>query len=175
MSDDTLETGKHRVAFRRPTVEDGPAVWRLAFEARALEDNTAYAYLLLCRDFADTCVVADGDAGLLGFVLGYRMPAQPDTVFVWQVGVSADARGRGIAGRLLDNLLRSPGCRGVRFLETTVTPSNEASRALFHSFARRANAQVEESQGFPAGLFPEDHEPERRLRIGPLEISRTTD
>lgn len=166
------------IRFRAPAVEDGPEVWRLVNEVGTLDRNSSYTYLLICRDFGDTCLVAEqaGRPGhLLGFVTGYRPPAHPDTVFVWQVGVSPQARGQGLASRLLDGLLRSPACREVRFLETTVTRSNEASRAMFESLARRLETELveREREGFPARLFPEaGHEAEPRLRIGPFDPSR---
>jgi len=161
------------IRFRNPTVHDGSAVWQLIRDAGTLELNTAYAYLLLCSDFADTSIVAERNGTLLGFVGGYLIPSRPHTVFVWQVGVSADARGEGVASRLLDHLVLADGCRDVDFLETTVTPSNKPSRALFGSLARRAGAPLEESEGFPATVFPEgDHEAERRLHIGPMDKSK---
>lgn len=163
------------IRFRAPAVEDGPEVWRLVNEVGTLDRNSSYTYALLCRDFSETCLLAERGGQLQGCVTGYRPPAQPETIFVWQVGVSPQARGQGLASRLLDGLLRVPGCREVRFLETTVTPSNEASRALFQSLARRLETELVESEreGFPARLFPEaGHEAEPRLRIGPFERSR---
>jgi L-2,4-diaminobutyric acid acetyltransferase len=159
------------VLIRNPLVADGAAIWKLVEDVGVLDHNSSYAYLLLCRDFGDTCVVAERDGRLHGFITGYRPPRESDTLFVWQVGVSPAARGEGLASRLLDELLRTEGCRGVRFLETTVTPSNEASRAMFASLARRLNTDMTESAGFTSELFPDpDHEPERRLRIGPFEV-----
>lgn len=168
---DSTEDGTG-LRFRQPTVEDGPAIWQLVIDAGTLDRNSSYAYLLLCRDFAETCVVAERGGTLLGFLTGYRPPTRPEAVFVWQIGVSEKARGEGLASALLDHLLLSDGCRGVRFLETTVAPSNEASRALFRSLARRLEAELEESPGFAADLFPEGgHEAEPRLRIGPFDAS----
>jgi L-2,4-diaminobutyric acid acetyltransferase len=125
---------------------------------------------MVCRDFADTCIVAEQAGRIAGFVMGYRPPQKPDTVFVWQIGVAPDARGKRLASLVLDHLLRSEACAAVRFLETNVTPSNHASRALFESLARRLHAPLEELEGFASSLFPErSHEPERLLRIGPFE------
>lgn len=161
------------ILFRSPRVEDGPALWKLIIDVGTLDRNSSYTYLLLCRDFSETCIVAERNGSLVGCVTGYRLPAQADTLFVWQVGVSSEARGQGLASRLLDGLLRFEGCRDARFLETTVTQSNEASRALFQSLARRLGTGLVESEGFPADLFPEEgHEAEPRLRIGPFDVSR---
>lgn len=175
MSSESAAVEAGPVRLRQPTQADGTAVWLLVEQLGSLDRNSTYAYLLLCRDFADTCILAEDPASgaLLGFVMGYRLPARPDTVFVWQVAVSEQARGQGLASRLLDGLLLSDGCRGVRYLESTVTPSNEASRALFGALARRLDAELVESPGFPAEAFPTgDHEPEPRLRIGPFDVAR---
>lgn len=155
--------------FRHPRVVDGLAVWRLVKEAGTLDLNSTYAYLMVCRDFSDTCILAERAGRLAGFVIGYKPPAKPDTVFVWQVGVAPDARGLGLGSRVLDRLLASEACANVRFLETNVTPSNRPSRALFGSLARRLVAPLEEHEGFESELFPDPtHEPERLLRIGPF-------
>jgi len=152
--------------LRAPRPRDAASIWRLAESERQLDANSPYAYLLLCDHFADTGVVAeDEDGETLGFVLGYRVPERPDTVFVWQVGVAPAARGRGLGGRLLLALLARPGCRGVRALEATVTPGNAPSRALFAGLAQRLGSALQESQGYAAGLFPVAHEEERRVRI----------
>ncbi|HKK53039.1 MAG TPA: diaminobutyrate acetyltransferase, partial [Myxococcota bacterium] len=99
------------ILFRSPRVEDGPALWKLIIDVGALDRNSSYTYLLLCRDFSETCIVAERNGSLVGCVTGYLLPAQADTLFVWQVGVSSEARGQGLASRLLDGLLRSEGCR----------------------------------------------------------------
>lgn len=58
----------------------------------------------------------------------------------------------------------------MRFLETTITPDNEASWALFRSFARDFGAAVEESVLFSRERhFGGSHDDEVLLRIGPLD------
>ncbi|MHA1559590.1 MAG: diaminobutyrate acetyltransferase [Alphaproteobacteria bacterium] len=165
-------TDKREPTYRRPTVADGPAVWRLVKQVGTLDLNSSYVYLLLCRDFAETCVIAELEGKVCAFLTGYKPPDEVDTLFVWQVGVGQLARGLGVASGLLKHLLLREGSRGIRYLETTVASSNTASRALFRSLARRLETEISESQGFPAELLPEDgHEPEPRLRIGPIEPS----
>jgi L-2,4-diaminobutyric acid acetyltransferase len=157
------------VVIRAARTADGAEMWRIARDSGGLELNSCYAYLALCRDFGATCAIAEQHGRTIGFVLAYRPSAQPDAVFVWQIGVDAQMRGRGLASRLLRELVQLPGCRGVRYLETTVTPSNGASLALFSSFARSLRVPIERAGGFGAELFThEDHEPEDRYRIGPF-------
>ena len=160
-----------RVTLRRPCPEDGLAVHRLIGEVGKLEQNTGYAYVLLCDHFAETAVVAELEGELVGFVAAYRPPTHNDALFVWQVGVHPKVRGRGLGSRMLEWLVRRPSARNVRFLEATVEASNGASRALFESFARRFSAPHIWSSGYPAALFGAGHEAEPLVRIGPFDLS----
>ncbi|MDX9972975.1 MAG: diaminobutyrate acetyltransferase [FCB group bacterium] len=156
------------VELRPPTTEDGARIWRLVKESPPLELNSCYAYVLLCRDFHDTCIVAEADNGLAGFVCGYRRPASPDTVFVWQVAVGPCGRKRGLGVTMLVALLAGEANRDLRYLEATVTPSNEASQRLFRKLARELQTGCEETPGIAAHCFGDgQHEEEVLFRVGP--------
>ncbi|MGW7052033.1 diaminobutyrate acetyltransferase [Streptomyces sp. NPDC054887] len=155
-----------------PRVEDGAAIWRIARDSQALDLNSSYSYLLWCRDFAATSVVARDSPGgePIAFITGYIRPERPETLVVWQVAVDHDHRGRGLAGTLLEALTEKVAARhGVTTVETTVTPDNTASNRLFTSYAERRGAGLEREVLFDGGLFPEGtHLPEVLYRIGPL-------
>jgi L-2,4-diaminobutyric acid acetyltransferase len=134
-----------------------------------LELNSCYAYVLFCRDFAETCVIAEQAGRLAGFVVAYRPPQRLGSVFVWQVGVSPHFRKQGIGVRLLRHLVALPACREVEYLEATVAPSNVASRRLFESVARQLGVTLRTESGFASSDFgAEQHEEEEMVRIGPL-------
>jgi len=152
-----------------PTKADGAELWRIARDSAKLDLNSPYAYMLWCRDFAESSVVAREDDRVVGFVIAYRRPDEPEAALVWQVAVDASQRGKGLAGALLDALYTRLTGEGVRYLETTITPDNEASIRLFTSFAKRWNAAMETSVLFGGEEFPEaGHLPEELYRIGPL-------
>ncbi len=166
-------TDTAHVRLRTPTVSDGQALWQMAVDSATLDVNSPYAYLLWCRDFASTSVVAEVDGPphkLGGFVTGYRRPQQPQTLMIWQVAVNAAHRGAGLAGRMLDHLATTQVALGVTHLETSITPDNDASRRLFGAFARRWDAPLECSELFGADLFAESHLAEELFRIGPLRV-----
>lgn len=156
-----------------PELEDGKSLWRLA-AASGLDVNSPYAYVLWCRDFAATSVVAKDAAGAVrGFVTGYVRPERVDTYFLWQVAVDPAWRGRRLARRMLDHIGDANAAKGLRYLEATVTPDNTASRALFASFARERDADIVwrglfERPHFPTEGGTEGHEREELVRIGPL-------
>jgi L-2,4-diaminobutyric acid acetyltransferase len=157
-----------------PGIRDGAAIWRIARDSRTLDLNSPYSYLLWCRDFAATSVVARGvDGEPVGFVTGYVRPDHPRVLVVWQVAVDREHRGQGMAAALLDALAaRVAAGGGLDGVETTITPDNEASIRLFTSFAERHGAGVDRTVLFGGELFPEGgHLPEVLFRIGPLARS----
>lgn len=153
--------------FRMARPEDGAKMWELVREMGGLELNTAYFYVLFCIDFAETCVVAEVDGEMAGFVLGHRPPKRSDAIFVWQVGVAPWMRKQGLARRLIDAFIeQNPD---ARWLEASVTPENTASRKLFRSVARDRDVGCEVLDFMGASLFPNSHEAEDLFRIGPFE------
>jgi L-2,4-diaminobutyric acid acetyltransferase len=151
-----------------PESQDGAALWRLARDSGELDVNSSYAYLLWCRDFRETTVVARLNGEAVGFVTGYLRPDDPATLLVWQVAVAEAGRNKGTATAMLDVLLRKHTQRGVRFLETTVTEANIPSNKMFRSLAARWKAPCHRSELFTANEFPDGHDPEFLYRIGPL-------
>ncbi|WP_309118415.1 diaminobutyrate acetyltransferase [Paenibacillus sp.] len=157
------------VDIRTPTERDGGDIWRAARDAGTLDVNAPYSYLLLGKHFGGTSAVAKRGGKTVGFVTGFRPPGKPDTWFVWQIGVDAEARGQGIGRRLLEHVLGRPDNADIRYLEATVSPSNAASRSLFFGLARSLGLDCDISEGFPAELFPDGaHEKEELYRIGPF-------
>lgn len=166
----SLETENSPFALRRPTVDDGAAIWALVRRSKPLDENSCYAYLLLCEHFADTCVVAERNGAVVGFCSAYLPPKTAGTVFVWQVAVDRSTRGMGVASAMLEFVIASDACRRVRFLETTVSPGNTASRALFHRLAKRFKTNCTEGPLFTRGQFGgQNHEDEVLYRIGPMQ------
>ncbi|MEV0645202.1 diaminobutyrate acetyltransferase [Phytomonospora sp. NPDC050363] len=162
--------GSTMVALENPSVSDGPDLWRLAREAGSLDVNSPYAYLIWCRDFAATSVVARDEDRPVGFISGYTRPERAETLFVWQVAVAPTHRRQGLARRMLDHLADSLVPQGVSSVEATVTPSNESSTRLFTSFAQARGAAVQRDVLFTENHFPGDgaHEPEVLFHIGPF-------
>ncbi|RKD71056.1 diaminobutyrate acetyltransferase [Sinobaca qinghaiensis] len=157
------------LTFDKPMVEDGADMWELVKNS-TLDLNSSYKYIMMCEFFAETCVVAKENDELVGFVTAFIPPEKQDTVFVWQVGVDPSQRGKGLAVRLLDAVLEREACKDVKYMEATVTPSNEASKGLFKKVARTHETECEVFETFAEDLFPDDeHEAELTFKVGPLK------
>lgn len=159
------------ILLRKPTTGDEYAIYRLIKQSPPLDPNSIYSYHLLCRHFSDTCIVAEQQGKIVGFISAYLIPNSPDTLFVWQVVVADSQRGKGLAKMMLNAIYASPVCSGVRVLESTVNPSNQASRRLFESFAQQQGCALKESIFLEEDQFgDEEHEKEVLLSVGPLNI-----
>ncbi len=157
------------ITLRKAVTSDGFRLHQLVAECPPLDPNSMYCNLLQCSHFAETCVAAELDGELVGFISGYIPPQQSDTLFVWQVAVHEKGRGQGLAKRMLKHIVAREVCREVTHLETTITEDNEASWALFRSFARDLGAVLEYHEHFAKEAhFGGLHDSEFLLRIGPF-------
>ena len=157
-----------KIVFETPDVNDGAEMWELV-KRSTLDLNSPYKYLMMCEFFSETCVVAKEKEEIAGFITAFIPPERSDVIFIWQVGVDSSHRGKGIASKMLDELLSRESCKDVRYLEATVTPSNLASQSLFKRLARENSTNCLVTPCFPADVFPgNEHESEQTYRIGPL-------
>ena len=144
--------------LRKPAAEDGPAIWDLVRACKPLDENSIYCNLLQCDHFADTCVVAELDGEIVGWISGYLTPNADDTLFVWQVAVSERARGLGLGVLMLQSLLNRDACDDVQRLQTTITADNAASWGMFRKFARIQGGTLDSEPHFLQSQHFEDRQ-----------------
>jgi L-2,4-diaminobutyric acid acetyltransferase len=161
------------IVFRRPETRDGKDIYEIARASETLDLNSAYHYLLLCRYFADTSMIAEKQGLVIGFCTAFTPPEAPDTIFVWQVAVDHQERGQGIGVRILIEIINNLRSLKIKYLDATITSSNIASIKLFTSAAQQLNAPFTfEKDFFTAADFGENvHEPEKLFHIGPIPYS----
>lgn len=145
-------------ALREPTANDGPEIWELVRACKPLDENSMYCNLIQCDHFRDTCVVAEIDGEIVGWVSAYVLPDDPQTLFVWQVAVSEKARGTGLGSLMLTGLLRRKACEKVTRLQTTITQENTASWALFRKFAVNRGASLKSLPYYTQGQHFRDRQ-----------------
>ncbi|AFS82209.1 diaminobutyrate acetyltransferase [Candidatus Nitrosopumilus sediminis] len=158
------------IIFREPLVSDADSIWNLVNSNKPLDENSKYLYVLLCHQFSKTCVVAESDSKIIGFLSGFISPKNPDTLFVWQAAVDDEFRNKGIAKELVLKAL-SQTDPTVQFVEATVTPSNKASLKFLQNFASQLDADFTKSPLFSTEILGHNHEPEDLIRIGPIQKS----
>lgn len=166
----------HNYELRAPSDTDGGYVHRLVAACPPLDANSVYCNLLQCSHFSATSVGAYYGDELAGFMSGYLVPktdgTASDTLFVWQVAVSADHRGQGLGSRMLQSLLHRDVCTNVHFIETTITEDNEASWALFRRTAKTLDAPLNSSVKFDRDThFLGEHATEMLVKVGPFRLN----
>lgn len=163
------EEDSYQIDFSIPQPTDASAVNLLIKNSPPLDTNSLYCNLLQTSHFARTAVVAKMNGEVVGFVSGYLKPEQPDTYFLWQVVVGEAARGKGLAKRMINALFQRDNFSKVAWLETTITPDNEASQRLFKSLAKDWQAAVDVEVIFEKDAhFNGQHDSEELYRIGPV-------
>lgn len=164
----TRSTNHDSISFHAATASDGAALWSFVQSSGTLELNSAYCYLLLAHDFGAHCLLATSRRSLVGAVLGYRPPREPESAFVWQLGVAHGLRGQGLGLRMLDAWYRLPANMDARWVTATVAEDNPASDRLFRAFARAQGTNITVSPRFTTAMFPMPHPPEPLYCVGPL-------
>lgn len=168
------ETGENSdsgtINIRRTHAGDGKNIWQLVKDVGVLDLNSAYCYLVLCDHFRETCAVAEMEGEVVGFVTAYLLPEDETTLFIWQIGIASAARGRGVAKKLILELLARKSCRNVTQISATISPSNKASLALFNSLANHLQAGFNAQDYYDRSLFPDNgHEQEDLITVGPFK------
>ncbi|WP_147802200.1 diaminobutyrate acetyltransferase [Alkalicoccus halolimnae] len=167
MTDDPVPVLEN-FSLEQPAKEDGQEMWALA-KRTSLDVNSAYKYIMMAEYFSETCVSAKVDGKVVGFITAFIQPEHREVIFVWQVGVDSSQRGRGLAYKMLDELMNRESTKDVLYLEATITKDNTASQALFKKLAKERKTSCTVKETFPAEVFPgQQGEAEFTYRIGPF-------
>lgn len=150
-----------QLTLRKPDPTDGSAIWDLVRNCKPLDENSMYCNLVQAEHFRDTCVVAELDGRIVGWISGHMIPGQ-NALFVWQVAVGTRARGMGLGRKMLTHLVRRDECADATRLNTTITRDNAASWALFRSLARHLGGRLTHDPHFTRtqhfdGRFATEH------------------
>ncbi|MFJ6808749.1 phytanoyl-CoA dioxygenase family protein [Streptomyces anulatus] len=116
-------------------------------------------------------LLAAGHRGrrIVGFLLGYRRPEEPDTYFVWQTAVSPRHGIPFLGVKLFEAAADRQRERGARYVEATVSAEDKAILMVLKQYARKRSAEVADRVLFPSGWLGEGHHDEVLHRIGPLD------
>jgi L-2,4-diaminobutyric acid acetyltransferase len=116
--------------FRKPNESDFERVYDFVSACKPLESYAVHFYKIMLRYFRNTCLVAEENNVIVGFVLGFVSQVDPKTYFLWQIGVSPEKQGQGIGNRLLTEMESLLKKTRVGRMELTVDPENITSQKL---------------------------------------------
>ncbi|RBQ31835.1 diaminobutyrate acetyltransferase [Arcobacter sp. FW59] len=148
--------------YRKPVKKDSKDIVNIIKKCRVLDLNSEYLYLLQTTHFKESCCVLEYNNKIIGFVSGYYLPEDPNTLFIWQVAVDEQYRGKNLAFSMIKNIIDR---REIDFLISTVSPSNTSSTKVFEKVAQYFNTKLEEKALFTKNDFCEFHEDEVQFTI----------
>ena len=161
---------KQNIQIKNPDFDYGYQISELIKNSPPLDLNSTYLYFIQSHFFNKTCAIAVNEIdSVIGFVSGFQDPRKKDTLFIWQVAISKDARGNGLASKLIHFILQEHP--HMQFIETTITKDNTSSISLFNKISQELNTNIiEEPFLDKTKHFLNQHDSENLFRIGPFKI-----
>lgn len=161
---------KQNIQIKNPDSDYGYQISELIKNSPPLDLNSTYLYFIQSHYFNKTCAIAVNEIDrVIGFVSGFQDPRKKDTLFIWQVAISKDARGNGLASKLIHFILQE--LPHMQFIETTITKDNTSSISLFNKISQELNTNIiEEPFLDKTKHFLNQHDSENLFRIGPFKI-----
>lgn len=161
---------KQNIQIKNPDSDYGYQISELIKNSPPLDLNSTYLYFIQSHYFNKTCAIAVNEVDkVIGFVSGFQDPRKKDTLFIWQVAISKDARGNGLASKLIHFILQEHP--HMQFIETTITKDNTSSISLFNKISQELNTNIiEEPFLDKTKHFLNQHDSENLFRIGPFKI-----
>ncbi|HEX9061963.1 MAG TPA: GNAT family N-acetyltransferase [Clostridia bacterium] len=104
-----------------------------------------YAYWILENYYSSTCYIAEENNRIIGFISG--MPSNDkQSIFIWQLCVHSEFRGRRIAVSLLDSLISKAKELKFEKIELSISESNSDSQNLFKSYLHKNDMELLEKK-----------------------------
>ncbi|QKF67805.1 diaminobutanoate acetyltransferase [Arcobacter venerupis] len=161
------------ILFRKPQKNDAKEIVNLIQSSGTLDLNSEYLYLLQSTHFNETCSVAVYNNEIIGFVSGYLVPNEEEKLFIWQVAVSSKFRGQNLALKIIIDIFnRNKSKKVIKYILSTVSPSNKSSQRVFEKVANHLNTKIKNKTLFSIDDFIDSHEEEVQYSIGPIEFNK---
>jgi ribosomal protein S18 acetylase RimI-like enzyme len=124
----TADAALGEVRFRRPNEADHPVVVAVVDEWWGGRRMRALLPRLWFQHFSGTSWIAESEDGrLLGFLVGFISPDQPDLAYVHMIGTNPNRRKRGLGRALYERFFADARERGARRVVAVTWPGNQVS------------------------------------------------
>lgn len=145
------------IGIRRPTKDDIEDIYNLIRNSKTLDLNSEYLYLLLSTHFSSTCRVAIYNNIVIGFTSSYVLPDDSSMLFIWQIAVDENFRGKNIAFLMINDIIATID---ISHISATIAPSIKSSKRVFEKIATHYNTNLISRKFFSKDDFSSCHEEE---------------
>ena len=122
--------------IRNCTVEDVEGVRKFVDVCKPLELHTPFTYWTLFNYFSNLCFLMIEGEELIGFISGIRSSLDKDVVYLWQIGVSKEQRGKNYALLLIGHFIKAVIGLDCNKIQVSISPENQASYNTFVKYAK---------------------------------------
>jgi len=122
--------------IRNCSEEDVDKIRIFVSECKPLDLHTSITYWTLFKYFPNLCYVMLENDKVIGFVSGLRSSLEKDVVYLWQIGINKEHRGKSYASTLIEYFIKSAinlNCNKIQF---TIAPENESSYNAFLKYSK---------------------------------------
>lgn len=134
--------------IRQLTEHDIPAVRQILTQGEPfVASYNHYIYWMLGKYFSSTCLVAEEQDQILGYI-GALVSAEKQKVFVWQIAVKSNERGRHIGRKLLENVVLATKKMGIEQLEIAINEENHSCRHMVEKLVQDLGGTIAEKDRY---------------------------
>jgi len=132
------------VKIRACNEHDADAIHAFVGTGPPLTLHTPFTYWVILRYWGSVCFVAEDNDQIVGLITSVGAVESADLLYVWQIGVDGDRRGKRLAQGLLDCLQAEAHTRGYLRFQVSIASDNGVSFNLFERAAREQGSVLQE-------------------------------
>jgi L-2,4-diaminobutyric acid acetyltransferase len=111
---------------------------------KPLDLHTHFTYWILAKYFRNTCFVIEEGDRIIAYTGGVRGSVDSENLYLWQIGIAPEYRGKGYFAVLLDKIIISAVKLGCKTIQFSMILDNGASYNAFLKYAQDNNIVMNE-------------------------------
>ena len=115
--------------------KDASTLRFLAMHCEPLDVHTPYTYWVVAKHYGDGSFILVDNENPIGFIMTVETDS---SLFVWQIGILHEYRGRGLSQRLIEAVFNY-AVQKQKNMEVTIAEDNLASYSAFLHFCNHKN------------------------------------
>ncbi|MCI5194556.1 MAG: GNAT family N-acetyltransferase [Candidatus Electrothrix sp. AU1_5] len=108
--------------LRNITEKDNSRIRELIYICKPLGLHTSFTYWVLTKYFPNLCFLMESDKKLIGFISALRSTIDDKVLFIWQIAVSPEYRGKRYASILIKTVVDSGTNIGCNRFQLSISP-----------------------------------------------------
>ena len=132
----------NQITVRNACAADSPLLRALAAACGTLDVHTPYTYWVACQYHGSSIFILEDAGEPIGYIMALD---NPDCVFLWQIGILASYRGKGLSQRLYTQVMNYAAAAGKK-VQVTIAPDNKASFGALESYCRSHSLEIHTEQ-----------------------------